>query len=121
MNTKKTLATALGAAALAALALPALAADESALAGKSGCLACHAVDKKIVGPAYQDVAAKYKGDKGAEAKLIDKVKKGGQGVWGDIPMPPNSPLVSDADIKKLVDWVLSLGGRGGGGPAKDAK
>ncbi len=94
--------------ATAMLAVPALAADESALAGKSGCLACHAVDKKIVGPAYKDVAKKYAGDKGAEAKLVEKVKKGGQGVWGDIPMPPNSPMVKDADIKKLVDWILSL-------------
>ena len=104
----KTLATALAMAALATLAAPATAADETDLAGKSGCLACHSVDKKIVGPAYKDVAAKYKGDKGAEAKLIEKVKKGGQGVWGDIPMPPNSPLVKDEDIKKLVDWILSL-------------
>ena len=104
----KSLTAALAAAAFAALAVPAIAADESALAGKSGCLACHAVDKKIVGPSYQDVAAKYKGDKGAEAKLIEKVKKGGQGVWGDIPMPPNSPMVKDEDIKKLVDWILAL-------------
>jgi len=95
-------------AALAALSsLPALAADELALAQKSGCTACHAVDKKIVGPAYKEVAAKYKGDKGAAAKLEDKVKKGGVGVWGQVPMPPNSQ-VSDADIKKLVAWVLGL-------------
>jgi len=66
-----------------------------------------AVDKKIVGPAYKDVAAKYKGDKGAAAKLEEKVKKGGTGVWGQVPMPPNTQ-VSDADIKKLVAWVLSL-------------
>ena len=95
-------------AALAALtSVPAIAADELALAQKSGCTACHAVDKKIVGPAYKDVAAKYKGDKGAEAKLADKVKKGGSGVWGQVPMPPNTQ-VSDADIKKLVAWVLSV-------------
>lgn len=92
---------------LAALALPAVAADELALAQKSGCTACHAVDKKIVGPAYKDVAAKYKGDKAAHAKLEEKVKKGGVGVWGQVPMPPNTQ-VSDADIKKLVAWVLSL-------------
>jgi cytochrome c len=85
----------------------AYAADQSELAKKSGCLACHAVDKKVVGPSYQEVAAKYKGDKTAEAKLIDKVKKGGSGVWGAVPMPPNS-TVKDADIKTLVDWVLSL-------------
>jgi len=117
----KTLTAALAAAALATIAIPATAADESALAGKSGCLACHAVDKKIVGPAYKDVAAKYKGDKGAEAKLVEKVKKGGQGVWGDIPMPPNSPMVKDEDIKKLVAWILSLDAGGKGGPAKKAQ
>jgi cytochrome c len=112
----KTLIAACAAATLATLAIPATAADESALAGKSGCLACHSVDKKIVGPAYKEVAAKYKGDKGAEAKLIEKVKKGGQGTWGDVPMPPNSPMVKDEDIKKLVDWILEMGG--GGGHAK---
>src|SRR5215831_17458492 len=79
------------------------AADD--LMKKDGCAACHAVDKKIVGPAYQDVAAKYKGDTSAPAKLADKVKKGGVGVWGQIPMPPNAQ-VSDADIKNLVDWIL---------------
>ena len=105
----KILVPAFAAISLAALAVPAAAADESELAATSGCLACHSVDKKIVGPAYKDVARKYAGDKGAEAKLIEKVKKGGVGVWGnDVPMPPNSPLVKDADIKKLVDWILSL-------------
>ncbi|MDQ6916437.1 MAG: cytochrome C, partial [Pseudomonadota bacterium] len=72
-----------------------------AMMQKAGCVACHALDKKVVGPAYQDVAAKYKGDKDAVAKLSDKVKKGGVGVWGDVPMPPNVQ-VSDADIKELV-------------------
>ena len=89
----------------ALVALPALASEE--LAKKNACTACHAIDKKIVGPAYKDVAAKYRGDKGAEAKLIDKVKNGGVGAWGQVPMPPNSH-VSDADIKTLVQWVLSL-------------
>ena len=79
-----------------------------ALAQKSGCLACHAVDHKILGPAYKDVAAKYKGDKGAEARLVAKVKAGGSGVWGPIPMPANSPQVKDEDIKTVVQWVLSL-------------
>lgn len=78
-----------------------------ALMNKDGCAACHAIDKKVVGPAYQDVAAKYKGDASAAAKLADKVKKGGSGVWGPIPMPPNAQ-VSDADIKNLVDWILTL-------------
>ncbi|HEX8010511.1 MAG TPA: c-type cytochrome [Casimicrobiaceae bacterium] len=78
-----------------------------ALMKKDGCAACHAIDKKLVGPAYEDVAAKYKGDASAAAKLVDKVKKGGSGVWGPIPMPPNAQ-VSDADIKNLVDWILTL-------------
>ena len=82
------------------------------LAKKSGCLACHSVDKKVVGPAWKDVAAKYKGDGAAKATLIDKVKKGGKGNWtkvtGGAPMPPYSPRVKDADIEKLVDFVLSL-------------
>jgi cytochrome c len=98
----------LAAIALVLAAAPAAqAADETALAQKSGCLACHAVDKKVVGPSYKEVAAKYRGDKTAEAKLEKKVKEGGVGAWGQIPMPPNSQ-VNDADIKKLVAWVLSL-------------
>ncbi len=79
---------------------------QEALAKKYNCLTCHAVDKKVIGPAYKDVAAKYKGDAGAEAKLIAKVKNGGSGAWGQIPMPPNAQ-VPDADIKALVKWVLS--------------
>ena len=82
-------------------------AKGDALAKASGCLACHAVDKKLVGPAYKDVAKKYKGDKTAKDKLIKKVKTGGSGVWGPVPMPPNSPKVKDADIKTLVEWVLA--------------
>ena len=97
----------LAALAAALSAAPALAADELALAQKSACTACHAVDKKIVGPAYKDVAAKYKGNAKAQAMLEEKVKKGGVGVWGQVPMPPNSS-VKDEDIKKLVAWVLSL-------------
>jgi len=84
------------------------ASADQALAQKSGCMACHTVDKKVLGPAYKDVAAKYKGQKDAEAKLVDKVKKGGSGVWGPIPMPANSPQVKDEDIKTIVKWVLSL-------------
>jgi len=84
------------------------AAADQALAQKSGCLACHGVDKKVLGPGFKDVAAKYKGDKGAEAKLITKVKKGGSGVWGPMPMPANSPQVKDNDIKTIVKWILSL-------------
>jgi cytochrome c len=94
----------LAAALAAALAAPAHA--QEALAKKHNCLACHAVDKKLVGPSYKDVAAKYRNDPGAEAKLAAKVKKGGQGVWGQVPMPPNS-TVPDADIQSLVKWILS--------------
>jgi len=74
---------------------------------KNGCSACHANDKKVVGPAYVDVAAKYKGDAGAAAKLAAKVKAGGSGVWGPVPMPPN-PSVSDADLKTIVTYILAL-------------
>jgi cytochrome c len=95
----------LAAIAVSAAALPAIANEE--LAKKNACTACHAIDKKVVGPAFKEVAAKYRNDKGAEAKLIDKVKKGGVGVWGQVPMPPNA-AVSDADVKTLVKWVLSL-------------
>jgi cytochrome c len=78
-----------------------------AMMKKDGCAACHTIDKKLVGPPYVEVAAKYKGDKDALTKLSDKVKKGGVGVWGQIPMPPNAQ-VSEADIKELVTWILTL-------------
>jgi cytochrome c5 len=78
-----------------------------AMMQKNGCAACHAVDKKILGPAYVDVAAKYRGDATALAKLTQKVKSGGTGVWGQILMPPNAQI-PDADIKALVSWILSL-------------
>ena len=90
----------------AAFAIPAQA--DEALAKKHNCLACHQVDKKVVGPAYKDIAKKYKGQAGIAAKLADHVKKGSQGVWGPIPMPPNA-AVPDADLKKLVEWVLKSG------------
>jgi cytochrome c551/c552 len=98
------------ASATVAAAAPVAALDlktGEAMMQKDGCSACHAVDKKVLGPAYQDVAAKYRGDAGALARLTQKVKMGGTGVWGQIPMPPNSQ-VSDADIKALVSWILSL-------------
>ena len=94
--------------AAGSLMLAGQASANQALAQKSGCLACHAVDKKVLGPALKDVAAKYKGDKTAEAKLVAKVKAGGSGVWGPMPMPANSPQVKDEDIKSIVQWVLSL-------------
>ena len=86
----------------------AVAADGAALAQKGGCLVCHSADKKILGPAYKDVAAKYKGQKDAAEMLIKKVKAGGSGVWGPIPMPPNTGKLSDDEFKALVDWILSL-------------
>ena len=76
------------------------------LAQKKNCMACHAVDKKLVGPAYKEVAAKYAGQKDAADKLAQKVIKGGSGVWGPVPMPANAQ-VSDAEAKTLVAWVLS--------------
>ena len=82
------------------------AAKAKQLAQKYNCMACHAEDKKLVGPAYVEGATKYKGDKSAEEKLIGKVKKGGSGVWGAIPMPPNN--VPDGDVKVLVEWILSM-------------
>ena len=103
----KVMMLSLAAVALAAAA-PARADDDGKeLLQKSGCTACHAIDKKVIGPAYNDVAAKYKGDAGAAAKLADKVKKGGSGVWGPIPMPPNT-AVKDEDIKKMVAYILAL-------------
>ena len=97
----------LSAAVLAlGVALPAQA--DEALAKKHLCTTCHVVKgPKTIGPAYADVAKKYAGQKGIEAKLVDKVKKGGTGVWGQTPMPPNAQ-VPDADIKALVHWILSI-------------
>jgi cytochrome c len=97
-------------AALAALLMMtgvASADDGLALAQKNACMSCHGVDKKIVGPAYKDVAKKYAGDKSAHDKLVAKVKAGGKGVWGEIPMPPN-PQVKAEDLTKIVSWILSL-------------
>jgi cytochrome c len=91
---------------IAAVALAAPSQANEALAKKHNCFACHAVDKKLVGPAYKDVAAKYAKDPSAQAKLAEKVKKGGQGVWGQVPMPPNGQ-VPDADVQALVKWILS--------------
>jgi cytochrome c len=86
------------------LAFPVAASDE--LAKKHACFACHTLDKKMVGPSYKEVAAKYRDDKSAPAKLADKVKNGSQGVWGTVPMPPNT-TVPDADVNALVKWILS--------------
>ncbi len=90
------------------IASVALADAGTDLLTKNNCMpACHAIDKKVVGPAYKEVAEKYRGDAGAAAKLQTKVKNGGSGVWGQIPMPPNTQ-VSDADIKAMVTYILAL-------------
>ena len=94
-------------AAVAAIGLMPAAHASEAIATKAGCMACHAKDKKIVGPAFRDVGAKYKADAGAITKLSDKVRKGGSGVWGPIPMSPNSPdKISDDDLKAVLEWIL---------------
>jgi cytochrome c len=97
-------AVVLAAFGLAAVASPALASE--ALAKKHACTACHAVDRKLVGPSYKDVAAKYRGDANAEAALLQKVKKGSTGTWGPVPMPPN-PKVPDDDAAAIVKWILA--------------
>lgn len=99
MKLLKTLALA---AAASVIATPVFASAD--LAKAKNCLACHAVDKKVVGPSYKDVAAKYKGKGDAVATLATKIQKGSTGVWGPVPMPPNP--VSDADAKTLAEWVL---------------
>ena len=91
--------------AATAVAAPALA--DQALATAKNCMACHAVDKKLVGPSYKDVAAKYAGQKDAVDKLAVKIVKGGSGVWGPVPMPANAQ-VNEAEAKKLAAWVLTL-------------
>jgi len=92
--------------AVAGLAISGQAAADEALAKAKNCLTCHNAAVKIVGPAYKDVAAKYKGDAGAAAKLAAKIKAGGKGVWGEVPMPPNN--VTDEEAAKLAKWVLSM-------------
>lgn len=87
-----------------AISTPALA--DMALATAKNCMACHAVDKKLVGPSYKDIAAKYAGQADAVDKLAGKVIKGGAGVWGPVPMPANAQI-NDADAKKLVSWILA--------------
>lgn len=90
---------------LAAVSAPVMANE--ALAKAKNCMACHTVDKKLVGPSYKDVAAKYAKDKGAADALAAKIIKGGSGVWGAIPMPPNT-TVSPAEAKTLATWILSI-------------
>ncbi len=91
----------------AGVSFAAVAQADEALAKAKNCFACHAVEKKIVGPSYKDVAKKYAGQKDAEPKLIETVLKGGKGSWGDVPMPPNATVKPD-EAAKLVKWILSL-------------
>ena len=101
---KKNLLTLL---ALAVTSVSAPAWADQALATSKNCMACHATDKKLVGPAFKDVAAKYANDKSAADKLATKIQKGGAGVWGPVPMPANTQ-VNDAEAKKLATWVLTI-------------
>jgi len=97
-------------ALLGMLALfPACAADQKALANVKGCLACHEINTKKVGPAYKEIAKKYAGQKDASDKLVKSILEGGTGVWGNVPMPANKTMgVTEADAKKLVSWILGL-------------
>ena len=105
MNFRINLLSAALIAVVGATSAPAFAQVE--LAQKKNCMACHSVDKKVLGPAYKEVAAKYAGQKDMADKLAEKVMKGGTGAWGNIPMPAN-PQVTDAEAKQLVQWILSL-------------
>jgi cytochrome c len=93
--------------ALLSLGLAGNAAADAALAQAKNCMACHQVEAKVVGPAYKEVAAKYKGDAAAEDMLVKKVLEGGVGTWGEVPMPPNQALVSPEEARTLVKWVLA--------------
>lgn len=105
----KSIIVSMVAVASLAVAGSALAADMPELAKKNGCVACHTIDKKLVGPAWMDVATKYKGDKEAAEKLLTKISKGGSGAWGTMPMPPQDAAgKKQADIKELVTFILGL-------------
>ncbi len=104
---KHMITTLIAAAGLMA-ASGAMAVDMPELAKQSKCISCHTIDKKLVGPAWMDVSKKYKGNKKAAAMLVEKVKKGGSGVWGTVAMPPYGASVKEADIKELVKFILGL-------------
>lgn len=113
-NLKSALIPVLASGLLSGVASSAYAVDAAAavaLAGKGACVACHAADRKLVGPAYKDIAKKYAGDANASAYLAKKIRSGGSGVWGSVPMPPQATL-TDAEIGTLTEWVLA------GAPAK---
>ena len=104
MTTRARLALA---AALGAACVAAQAADPAQIATRTGCASCHAVDKKLVGPSWKDVAARYKGNAGAMTQMSERVRKGSTGVWGKLPMAPvNAKALSDADLKAVLSWVL---------------
>ena len=105
MNMKLAVAAFVGACGMLTIAAPVFASAE--MAKQKNCLACHATDKKLVGPAYKDIAAKYKADKNAQGTLAKKIREGGVGVWGQIPMPAN-PQVNEQEAQALAKWVLSL-------------
>ena len=105
MNFRINLLVSASIAVAGAASAPAFA--QADLAQKKNCMACHAVDKKVLGPAYNDVAAKYAGQKDAADKLAEKILKGGTGAWGNIPMPAN-PQVNEAEAKQLVQWIMTL-------------
>lgn len=105
MNKKFGVATLVVACGMLTIGAPAFASEQ--LAKDKNCLACHAIDKKLVGPAYKEVAAKYKTDKNAAVTLAKKIREGGVGVWGQIPMPAN-PQVNEQEAQTLAKWVLSM-------------
>ena len=110
MNVRIAAISMAAALALASMGANAVIDDKKAqeVLGKSGCAACHQIDKKLVGPSYKEVAKKHKGQKNAAEALVKKIRSGGAGVYGQIPMPPNSPgQISDADLKAIAEWVLS--------------
>lgn len=107
MNKMKMMLLAASTTVVSLGAVATASADPVALATQRGCMACHQVETKVVGPAYKEVAAKYKGQEDAVEMLSAKVKAGGSGVWGPVPMPPNAH-VSDEDIKVIVEWVMTL-------------
>jgi len=101
------LSNVLAGAALFLVASLVLADPVQDLFKQSGCLACHSIDKQAIGPSYAEVAAKYRGDPFAATKLAEKIKKGGAGAWGKVPMPPH-PALSEADLKTMVNYILAL-------------
>lgn len=105
MNKKFAVAAGIVASGMLTIGGPSVASAD--LAKQKNCLACHAMDKKLVGPAYKDIAAKYKADKNAQATLVKKIREGGVGVWGQIPMPAN-PQVNEQEAQALAKWVLSM-------------